>query len=214
MKTMAKRILMALCGIILTGMGIALMKTADMGTDPFSCFTLGISKATGISFSIIFTAVTCVLLIGVFVVNKHYTGISTILNMLLTGVITEQSMLVLEKVFPHPSIWEKLMLLVAALILICFSASLYYTADLGVSAYDAWALILSEKGVLRFRFCRIGTDSICAAAGLAMGIVPGIGTLLTAFCMGPMIELFNRYLSVPLLRGELHLGRPKLKKAA
>ena len=207
MDKKVKRVIMAFIGVFLTGMSIAIFKTADLGTDPFTSFNLGLSNVSGVSYGIVFTVMTGLLLVGVFVIKRHYIGIATVLNLLLTGVIAEKFMGMFGKIFPEPQMFGRVLLLVAALILMCFATSLYFTADLGVSAYDAWALILAERKVAPFRACRIGTDVICVLAGAVMGIFPGIGTLVTAFGMGPLIEFFNKRFSVPLLDGTLLMKR-------
>ena len=81
----------------------------------------------------------------------------------------------------------------------CFASSLYITSNLGVSAYDAQALMLSDTGKIQFRFVRIGTDLVCVAAGFALGATVGVGTLVTAFFMGPLIDFFNRKIARPML---------------
>ena len=54
------------------------------------------------------------------------------------------------------------------------------------------------------------TDSVCVIAGIilcllsGMGLAQifgavGIGTVITAFCMGPLIAFFNRTVARPLL---------------
>ena len=84
----------------------------------------------------------------------------------------------------------------------CFASVLYFTADMGVSAYDAYALILDKRTRIPFRMCRIGTDVLTTAAGFFMGAVVGVGTLVTAFFMGPLIEFFNRTVARPFLYGK------------
>jgi len=85
------------------------------------------------------------------------------------------------------------------------------TADMGVSTYDAIALIITHKWKLgRFRVIRVATDSMCIALGISMFLLAGktensmssligVGTILTAFCMGPLIDSINRTISMPLL---------------
>ena len=46
---------------------------------------------------------------------------------------------------------------------------------------------------------RIGCDLICVIIGALCGLLPGLGTLVTAFFMGPLIDFFNRKFSRPLL---------------
>ena len=81
----------------------------------------------------------------------------------------------------------------------CFASSLYMTSNLGVSVYDAIPIRIAEKTALPFRFVRVGCDLICVAAGALSGLMPGVGTLITALFMGPLIDFFNRRFSEPLL---------------
>ena len=85
------------------------------------------------------------------------------------------------------------------------------TADLGVSTYDAIALIIVntwKKG--KFRYVRIITDVVCIMIGVILFLcaghsfreiptIVGIGTIITALLMGPLIEVFNKLVSRPLL---------------
>ena len=78
---------------------------------------------------------------------------------------------------------------------------LYMTSDLGVSVYDAIPIVISNRTKFQFRFCRIGCDLICVIIGTVCGLMPGLGTIITAFFMGPLIEFFNNTFSRPLLYG-------------
>ncbi|MBR1781295.1 MAG: hypothetical protein IJ751_07845, partial [Oscillospiraceae bacterium] len=72
------------------------------------------------------------------------------------------------------------------------------------STYDVWALVLDRRTPAPFRFQRVGTDLVCVAAGFCLlgfrtaGAI-GVGTIVTAFFMGPLIDFFNRKLAQPLL---------------
>ena len=93
----------------------------------------------------------------------------------------------------------------------CLASAFYFTADLGVSTYDAVSLIWSEKQErIPFQYCRIICDFICVLLGAVLckagnvevlGVI-GIGTIITAFFMGPMIEFFNRRVARPFLYGK------------
>ena len=50
-----------------------------------------------------------------------------------------------------------------------------------------------------FRFIRIVSDLICTLIGFLLGLMPGIGTVITALFMGPLIAFFRKHLSDPLL---------------
>ena len=84
----------------------------------------------------------------------------------------------------------------------CFGSALYFTGDLGVSTYDAIALVLSREKKWDFRITRISTDVICTVLGVLTGAVAGIGTIVTAVFMGPLIEFFNRTVARPFRSGK------------
>ena len=81
-------------------------------------------------------------------------------------------------------------------IFICFGSAFYMTADLGVSTYDAIALIICntwKKG--KFQYVRIITDLVCVILGVGLFLlaggnvsmiptIAGVGTIITAFFMG------------------------------
>lgn len=95
-----------------------------------------------------------------------------------------------------------------------FLTALYYTSDLGVSTYDAIALVMAEKWkVARFPFCRIGVELVSVILGAVLyyignesmqgiGGLIGAGTIITAFCMGPLIQYFKVKIAIPMLNRE------------
>jgi NifU-like protein involved in Fe-S cluster formation len=51
--------------------------------------------------------------------------------------------------------------------------------------------ILSDQTHVQFRWCRITCDIIAVLIGFLCGAVVGVGTVITAFCMGPLIKYFG-----------------------
>ena len=128
------------------------------------------------------------------------------------GYVVEFSQAQCQRLFPAPGIGVRAVLLLAGLVILSLSSALYFTADLGVSTYDAVALVWSERQTrIPFQLCRIITDSMCVIAGAALCLLAGmgvkqilgsvgIGTVITAFFMGPLIAFFNRTVARPLLK--------------
>ena len=155
--------------------------------------------------------VNAVLLIFALVFERHYIGIATLINLFLLGYVVDFSQTVIEVLFPAPTLLMRVALFLFDFEFLCFGSSLYMTADMGVSTYDAIALICVRRWKLgKFRIIRIATDFLCILFGIGMYLLAGgtanelasflgIGTILTAFCMGPLIDLFNRSVAVPIL---------------
>ena len=209
MKT--RRIFMSLFGVIICAISVGIFKIAALGVDPFQSLMAGLDKLIPISFGTLYVIVNLMLLTFSLVVDRHNIGIETFINLFLLGYITEFTYSFLQTVFVNPSMIVRLVCLLVAIVIICFGSAFYMTADLGVSTYDAVAIVLSGKWkIAKFKFCRIATDLICVIAGSlifligggTMGEIPtivGVGTIITAFFMGPLIELFNDKIARPFL---------------
>ena len=115
------------------------------------------------------------------------------------GFIADISRSFIESIIVNPSFLIRVVLLISGVVIMCLAASLYFTADLGVSAYDAISKIMADKKVAQFRLCRILTDLICVIVGFLLKASVGIGTVVTALFMGPLIQWFNNNVSEPLL---------------
>ena len=143
--------------------------------------------------------------------DKHYIGLGTLINMFLLGYVVDFVRNGMQALNPAPSMALRVALFAVSLLGLCVTGSLYMTADLGVSTYDAVALIISNTWhKMQFRFCRILTDLVCVLIGGGLYLlsgksfqqltaIVGIGTILTAFCMGPVIAWCNTHISEPLL---------------
>lgn len=197
-----KRIAMSFFGVIVTGFCIGAFQKANLGTDPFTCFVTGIANIFHSTYSTFYIIVTGALLVGVFFVEKHYIGIATVINLFFTGMAADFMRNILDNIFPAPGMAAQLVMMLLGIFGTCFAASVYFTADLGVSAYDAWSLIAANKyKLMPFRLCRIASDSVCVLTGLIFHVTIGVGTVITALFMGPVVQWFNTNVSEPFLYG-------------
>lgn len=213
MQQQRKKILMSMAGVVLCGIEAGVYKYAAFGVDPFQCFANGANAAIPIPYGTFYVLLNAGLLLFAFCADRRYIGLATVLNMLFLGYILQFSVDLLARWLPQPALWLRLLLMVEGFVGLCLSLSLYMTADLGVSTYDAIALIISRTWHIgQFRFVRIATDFACVALGCTLYLlsgqppknimtIAGPGTLLCAACMGPLVDWFNQRISIPLLAG-------------
>lgn len=215
MKTenFGKRVFMSLFGVIVCAISVGIFKIAALGVDPFQSFMAGLDALVPIGFGTLYVITNAVLLLFALVFDRHYIGIATFINLFLLGYITQFTYEYLQTVIVDPSIIVRVLCLVIGIVIICFGSAFYMTANLGVSTYDAVALIISntwKKG--KFQYVRIATDVVCVILGTALFLISGgnfsriptiagIGTIITAFFMGPLIEFFNIHIARPILNG-------------
>ena len=203
---LARRIIMAAAGILLTGVSIGFFKRSLFGVDPYQCFVNGLDNIIPLRFSTVYLLANVVQLIVVFFMNRHYIGISTLMNLFLLGYVVEFSEATLERMFGDLGLGMRIVFLVIGIVVTCIAAALYYSADLVVSTYDAIPLHIASLEprlfgyVLPFRVVRIISDVICTSVGVALGARAGLGTVVTALFMGPLIAFFRRTISDPLVQ--------------
>lgn len=202
---------MSVCGVLIGGIAVGFMKTAAAGVDPFQALMAGLDALIPISFGTLYLLTNLALLTFSLIFDRHCIGIATFVNLFLLGYVVDFSTAILHSVLPEPSLMARAGCMLFGIVVLCASASLYMTADLGVSTYDAVANVMAYKWkVMKFKFCRICTDLVCVIMGAVLFLLSGgsvsqipafigIGTIVTAFFMGPLIEVFNEKLARPLL---------------
>ena len=211
MKPVQKRILMSLGGVLIGAVAVGIFKIAAFGVDPFQALMSGLDRLIPIPFGTLYMIVNAVLLLFSLVFNRHNIGIATFINLFLLGYVTQFSYELLQKLIIDPSILVRALCLAVGVVVLCIGAALYMTADLGVSTYDSIAITMADKWKWgKFKYIRIGTDLACVILGVVCFLlgggdwsgVPafaGIGTIITAFFMGPLIEFFCEKIARPML---------------
>ena len=197
-----RRALMTIFGVTTGGLSVGFFKQSAFGVDPFQCLCAGLDNVIPIDFGTLYVIINAVLLVAVFLMNRKYIGLGTFINLFLLGYVVDFSNNTIHSLVGDPTMALRVIYLIVGLVVMCLASALYMTANLGVSTYDAIALHLAAKKIAPFRFIRIATDLCCVGIGFAFGYVPGVGTILAAFCMGPLISWFNGKVAQPLLNGK------------
>ena len=222
MSVFRKRLIMTFVGVIFCGFSVGMFQFSTFGMDPFQVFAHGIwnqarfikggyglrlftacgPEVPPISYGTLYVVLNAVMLFAIVALDKRKVGIGTFINLFFLGYVVDFSANLWNSLFPEPTLVLRIALLLTGIVIMCFSSALYFTGDMGVSTYDAVALIISERKGWQFRFIRIGTDIIVTLLGTLFGTMPGIGTIITAFFMGPLIAFFRQTVAEPFLRGK------------
>jgi len=211
-----KRMFMTLFGVSLSGVAVGFMSIADFGLDPFQTFAHGIGNLIPINYGTLYMIINALLLLADFFLDKHYIGLATFINLFLLGYIVDFSTNLIGNMFPDPTLFIRIILLIIGLIITCFAAALYFTSDLGVSTFDALIQVVTDRKILSLKMSFIVLDLLCVIIGTVCGCIPGVGTILTAFCMGPLVDWFSVHVARPFLWGRnaeyVPLREPPKKK--
>ena len=190
-----------LIAVTVMGVGVGCFMLAAMGSDPFSTLNLGVSSKIGLSFGTWQAIFNIILLAVVLVTDRSKLGLGTIGNMFLVGFSADitkglLSLIITASELGIPARVEMTLLGVLMQLIGC---AFYVTCGLGMAPYDCISYIVPERTKIPFRWWRILLDMVCVGVGFACGAAVGIGTIIMAFCTGPVLPLFCKYLAEPVV---------------
>lgn len=211
---MVKRTVLSLSSILIMGFGISLFSVSGFGVDPFTSMNMNVANTLNIGFGTYQLIVNAAILLYVVVVaHRGLVGVGTVFNMVGCGYVCEFFQGVIEPmVNSHYTLAVRIPLLLAGIVTLCFACSLFFTANVGVGPYDALGFMLSRGIKIEYKWVRVITDITVILIGLTVsgGLTAllhgdisqikniGIGTVITAFCMGPLVNAFNKHVSAKI----------------
>lgn len=187
-----RRLIQLFIGLTLYGASMALMLRAALGLDPWDVFHQGLSAHAGISIGMLVNLVGAVVLL-LWIPLRQKPGIGTVANVIVIGTAMDLTLSVL----PHI---EGLALQAAALIISVaangLAGALYIGAGLGPGPRDGLMTGLSRRTGWSLRLVRTGIELTVLALGWLLGGTVGIGTLIYAFAIGPLVQAILPYVAI------------------
>lgn len=187
-RTVIPRLPGLVVGLLVFGAGVALMAAAGVGLGPWEVLHQGISIHTGIPLG------TVSILLGIpilllWIPLGEYPGVGTVLNVLLIGTATN----VVLPALPHPTdLPVQLAMMLAGVVVIGLGSGLYLGARLGPGPRDGLMTGIHGRFGWSVRRARTAVEVVALLVGFALGGTVGIGTVVFAFGIGPIVQVFLR----------------------
>ena len=177
-----------LLGLTGYGFSMAVMVRAGLGLDPWDVFHQGLAGKTGMTIGIA-SAVVGVAVLLAWIPLRNRPGIGTVANVIVIAVTVDAGLAIL----PTPSsLAVRVAMMVGAVVLNAISTVLYIGAGLGPGPRDGLMTGLVVRTGLSVRLVRTSIEATVLAVGWLLGGTVGVGTLLYAFGIGPLVQLFVR----------------------
>lgn len=201
-RDIVERSLQLLVGLFLYGVSLGFMVRGGIGVAPWDVLALGVSGRSGIGYGAVTVLVSIVVLL-LWIPLRQRVGPGTLLNALLVGPSADLTLLVL----PHPpSIWVGAPMFVFGLLLLAFATGLYIAADFGPGPRDGLMTGLVRVTGWRVWIVRTLIEGSVLLVGWLLGGPVGVGTVLFAFGVGPMIGWFLPKITRMRLARSRHLA--------
>ena len=178
-------VIVLLLGLWIFGMGHALLIVSGLGVSPWTTLAQGVSTQTGWSIG------TSVFVVGVLVLVtwiplRERPGMGTIANIIVVAVAIDMTVPLL----PSPTGFAMAMIQsVLGIILLAIGSALYLTANLGPGPRDGLMTGIQKRTKYPIGWVRTGLEITVLIVGWWLGGVVGIGTLMMALGVGPLVAV-------------------------
>ncbi|MDD6812354.1 MAG: hypothetical protein PUD93_10890 [Lachnospiraceae bacterium] len=199
-----KRFVVMIIGNIFLSMGVSLFKFAGLGNDPYSGMVMALSDVAGIPFANFLILANIAVFTLEIVFGREFIGAGTIINALFVGYMITFFYNLFCRIFTTPeNLMVQLITVLIGTIVTGLGVSLYQTPNVGASPYDSLSLIMAKRiPKISYFWHRICTDAICVIVCFLTGGIVGLGTLISAFGFGPVIDFFNIHFTRKLFKGD------------
>ena len=196
-QNLRRRITQLVAGLVLFGVGIALMLQSGLGLPPWDVLHQGLTTQFGLTVGIWSIIVSFVVLVGWLPLRERY-GVGTVLNAVVIGVVIDIGVLFI----PEPgTVWLDSLMLVVGILAIGLASGMYIGANLGPGPRDGLMTAVARRGV-SIRATRWGLEIAVLITGILLGGTFGVGTIAFALFIGPLVQFF-------LPRWSIDTGRPE-----
>ena len=180
-----RRLVQLVAGLTLYGISVAMLVRGGLGLPPWDVLTVGLVRHLRLSFGQVVIATSFVVLL-LWLPLRQLPGLGTLLNAVLIGLVADATLARLSA--PDP--WAaRGALLVGGILLNGVAGAMYIGSQFGPGPRDGLMTGLHRRTGVSIRTVRTGLEVSVVAIGWLLGGVVGIGTVLYALAIGPLVQV-------------------------
>jgi uncharacterized membrane protein YczE len=182
----ARRLIQLFIGLLLYGLAGALQVRSGLGLDPWDVFHQGLARHLGLGIGTVVILVGAAVLLA-WIPLRQWPGFGTLSNVVLIGVSMNASLMWLPHV--HVLGW-RITDMLTGVVLCGLATGMYIGANLGPGPRDGLMTGLARRTGRSIRLTRTGLEITVLTAGWLLGGTVGIGTVVFALGIGPLVQIF------------------------
>jgi len=189
-----RRMLQLFVGLVLYGWTMAMLVQADLGLDPWDVFHQGVAGRVGLTFGQVVIVTGAFVLLG-WLPLRQKPGVGTVANVIVIGLAADLGIALMQR--PDSWVWQ-CVLMIGGIVGNGLAGALYIGAHLGTGPRDGlWVGLVRTIG-LSVRLWRTVIEVTVLVVGFILGGTVGVGTVLYAIAIGPIVQFF-----LPLVQARL-----------
>lgn len=193
---MLRRVTQLLVGLVLFGAGCALTIEAGLGVDPWTVLAEGLSLRTGIGVGWIVNILGLLVLLA-WIPLRQQPGVGTVANIALVGTSIQVTVWLVP---PIDGLLPRVSTLAAGVVLVAVASGLYIGAHFGPGPRDGLMTGLNGRFGIPIWLARLSVEGTVLVLGWMLGGTVGIGTVVFAVCIGPLVHLALPLFDIPVAR--------------
>lgn len=181
----ARRLLQLYTGLVLYGVSTAMFVRANLGADPWNVFHLGVARIFSLNIGMVMIVVGALVLL-LWIPLRQKPGLGTISNVIVLGLAADAALALMP---PLESVVARSILLLSAILVNAIATGMYIGAGFGSGPRDGLMTGINARTGWSVRTVRTAIELTVLLAGWLMGGTFGVGTVLYALAIGPLIQL-------------------------
>ena len=186
-----------LLGLVLFGFGLGMVVLGGYGLPGWDVFHQGLAERTPLTIGTAVIVIGVVLLIVMLVLHEPI-GVGTLANVVVIGLVLDATLWLIDAPVNTAA---RVLLTLTGPIVVAIGSGYYIGVRLGPGPRDGLMTALDRRGVTLWK-ARFGIEALALSSGVLLGGTAGWGTVWFLVSIGPAVQFFLRYLSVPLEPGE------------
>ncbi|HOA01784.1 MAG TPA: hypothetical protein PKI27_05670 [Dermatophilaceae bacterium] len=192
-RRLTRRLIQLYAGLVTFAFGEALILEAGLGVIPWDVFQQGLVNHWGLTMGT-WSIIVAVAVLLLWIPLRQRPGIGTVSNAIVIGAALDPMLRAIEA--PESLGWRAAYL-VAGILINGVATAAYIGARLGPGPRDGLMTGLVRLTGRSVRLVRTGLEVTVVLIGWALGGNLGLGTVLFAVSIGPVVHVFLPKLTVP-----------------
>ncbi len=181
---LGRRLIQLAFGLVLYGVTLAMILRASLGNAPWDVLHQGMAEHLPLTIGQCVIVVSLLVLL-LWIPLREMPGLGTVANSLVVGLSADAALGVLET---PDSLALRVVLMVAGVVLNAVATALYIGSQFGPGPRDGLMTGLHRRTGVSIRLVRTALEVTVVVLGFLLGGLVGIGTVVYALAIGPLVQ--------------------------
>ena len=182
---LVRRLTQLAVGLALYGASLAMMIRATLGNASWDVLHQGMALHLPISIGTAVVVMSLVVLLF-WIPLRELPGLGTVANAFAVGIAVDVTLAFLGA---PDDLWARGLLMVVGVVLNAWATALYIGSQFGPGPRDGLMTGLHRRTGVSIRLVRTGLEVAVVVVGWLLGGVVGVGTVLYALAIGPLVQV-------------------------